>query len=88
MNNLKKIKIGTIAKHDVLFTVGTRFITTGCLLNRSFRIVYDQDEKKFINSCKYCGKFCKVRKIVDRYIERGEAFNFKGIMVEPKKKKR
>lgn len=88
MNNQKKIKIGTLSKKDIIITIGTRFISIGCIINNAFRIIYDQEEKKFINSCKYCGKQCKLRKIVDRYINRGEPFNFKNIISEPKKKKR
>lgn len=88
MDKPKKIKIGTISKKDITVVIGTRFISVGCIVNNAFRIMYDQEEEKFINSCKYCGKQCKVRKIVDRYINRGEAYNFKDLMVEPKKKKR
>ena len=86
---MSNLKIETRRKHVLTFIVSKRFITINCLLNRSFRIVYDQDEKKFINSCKYCGKQCKIRKLVDKYIKRGEPFNFKDLTeVTPKKRKR
>jgi hypothetical protein len=88
MNNTKKIKIGTISKKDIIVVIGTRFISIGCIVNNAFRIMYDQDEKKFINSCKYCGKQCKVRKIVDRYIKRGDPFNFDDLTVKPRKRKK
>lgn len=88
MNDIKKIKIGTVAKQDIVFIIGTRFITIGCVLNKTFRIVYDQEKKEFINSCKYCSKQCKVKKIINRYIKRGNPFNFDDLIVKPQKRKK
>jgi hypothetical protein len=89
MNNIKKFNAGNLSNGcPVVFTVSTRFITIGCVLNKTFKIVYDQDEKKFINSCKYCSKQCKVKKIINKYIERGNPFNFDDLIVKKQKRKK
>ena len=86
---IKKVNVGNLSKdYDMVFSISSRFITISCILNKTFRIVYDQETKKFINSCKYCGKHCKVKKIINKYIKRGEPFNFKDLVVAPKKRKR
>lgn len=89
MNNTKKFNAGNLSNgYPVVFTVSTRFITIGCVLNKAFKIVYDQDEKKFINSCNYCSKQCKVKKIINRYIERGKPFDFNDLIVKSRKGKK
>ena len=77
---MKKIKIGTIRKHDIVFIVSKRFISIGCILNNSFKILYDIEQHKFINSCSYCTKHCKIKKIVNKYIKRKEPFNFENLI--------
>jgi hypothetical protein len=89
MNNIKKFNAGNLSNGcPVIFTISTRFITIGCVLNKTFRIVYDQDEEKFINSCKYCGRQCKVKKIINKYIERGKPFNFDDLITKKKQKRK
>jgi hypothetical protein len=89
MDSIKKFNAGNLTKgYDMVFTVSTRFITIGCILNKTFRIVYDQEEEKFINSCKYCGRQCKVKKIINKYIKRGNPFNFDDLIVKPRKGKK
>lgn len=85
---IKKVNAGNLSKnYDMVFSISTRFITIACILNKTFRIVYDQEEKKFINSCKYCGRHCKVKKTINRYIERGKPFDFSDLIVRPKRRK-
>ena len=89
MDSIKKFNAGNLNNGcAVVFTISTRFITIGCVLNKAFRIVYDQEKKKFINSCKYCGKQCKVKKIINRYIKRGKPFDFDDLIVKPRKRKK
>jgi len=86
---IKKINAGNVSKnYDMIFNISARFITITCILNGSFRIVYDQKEKKFINSCKYCSKHCKIKKIINKYIKRGKPFDFSDLITKPRRRKR
>lgn len=89
MCSIKKVNAGKLSKdYDMIFSISTRFITITCIFNKTFKVVYDQEKKEFINSCKYCGRHCKIKKIINKYIERNKPFDFSDLIVKPQKRKK